>query len=115
MIQSKFSMADVRRTLLAAYKKLQSTPDGISGKSSDGWCELQFPAIWDYLDGQDGFDEPCGLTIYSYALGPSRQHYINRGPVDCQVNYYTWESPDIFRKAVEVIESWAADIDEPAG
>jgi hypothetical protein len=43
MIQSKFSMADVRRTLLAAYKKLSATPEGISGKSSEGWCELQFP------------------------------------------------------------------------
>ena len=48
--------------------------------------------------------------IYSYALGPSRTHYFNRGDVERQVNYYTWEAPDFFAKAVEVVAAWADEI-----
>lgn len=103
------TMDDVRAALLAAYRK-QAASGPIEGKSSEGWCALHYPVVWDFLDEGAGFNEPSAIEIYSYALGPSRSHYINRGKVDRQVNYYTWESPDIFAKAVEVINGWVDQI-----
>lgn len=101
---------DVRAALWTAYTKLAYTAEGVCGKSSEGWCELQFPTWWD-CKSADEFAQPSGLMVYSYALGPSRTHYFNRGPVDRQVNYYTWEAPDFYAKAVEVVNAWAADVD----
>lgn len=100
-------MQDVRAALYIAYKRLGATSYGIEGKSSEGWCELQYPTYWDCETGEE-FLQPCGIMIYSYALGPSRRHYINRGKIDRQIDSTTWESPDIFRKAVEVISEWDA-------
>jgi hypothetical protein len=105
------NMEDVRRALWKAYKKAEKREYGIEGKSSEAWCELQYPTYWD-AENEDDFIEPCGIMIYSYALGTSRQHYIKRGKVDKQINYYTWQSPDIFRKAVEVINEWADNISD---
>lgn len=99
-------MEDVRRELWKAYKQAQSE-GWLEGKSSEAWCELEYPTFWD-CETEEDFLQPCGIMIYSYALGPSRTHYINRGPKDKKVNYYTWESPDIFAKAIEVIQSWVA-------
>jgi hypothetical protein len=104
------TMDDVRAALWAAYKKLEATKYGIEGKTSEGLCELQYPTYWDCQEAA-AFAEPSGLMIYSYALGPSRTHYFNRGKVDRQVNYYTWEAPDFYAKAVEVVNGWAADVD----
>lgn len=104
------TISDVRSAIWAAYKKLEATEDGIGLKASEGFCELKYPTIWECEDAAD-FSEPCGLMIYSYALGPSRTHYFNRGDVDRQVNYYTWEAPDFYAKAVEVVNGWADDID----
>lgn len=101
---------DVRAALWAAYKKLEATEHGVEGKSSEGWCELQYPTFFDCQSSAE-FADPCGLMIYSYALGPSRAHYFNRGKIDRQVNYYTWEAPDFYAKAVEVVNSWAAAVD----
>ncbi len=104
-------MIDVRRALWGAYKKAQKTEYGIEGKSSEAWCELQYPPFWD-ADDEETFIRPHRIMIFSYALGSSRRHYIEYGPEDKQVDYYIWQSPDIFKKAVEVIESWAAEIDD---
>ena len=100
------TMEDVRRALWAAYKKQDATPDGIEGKSSEAWCELNYPTYWE-CETEVEFLNPCGVMVYSYARGPSRQHYFNVGKEDRQVNYYTWESPDPYAKAVEVIGQWA--------
>ena len=104
------NMADVRRALWRAYEKAASTEYGIDGKASDGWVELRYPTYWE-CETEDEFLQPCGIMIYSYALGPSRRHYINRGDEDRRVDHNTWESPDIFEKAVEIIESWERNID----
>jgi len=98
-------MEDVREALWYAYKKEEESEYGVEGKSSEAWCELQYPTWWD-CETLEEFKKPCGIMIYSYALGPSRTHYINYGEEDKQINYYTWESPDIYTKAVEVINSW---------
>ena len=102
-------MKDVRNTLWKAYKQLESSTNGIEGRLSEGWCELKYPT---YLNCEtpDEFCEPYGLIVYSYALGTSRMHLFNRGAIDRQVNYYTWEAPDFYAKAVEVINEWANNI-----
>lgn len=103
------TMDDVRRALWAAYKTLEATFEGIEGKSSEAWFELQYPTYWECETLED-FLKPCGIMVYSYALGPSRSHYFRLGKVDREVNYYTWESPDPCAKAVEIIGQWAAGI-----
>lgn len=99
------NMTDVRKALWKAYKKAEKREYGIEGKSSEAWCELRYCTFWDVEDEED-FIEPYEIMIYSYALGPSRRHFIRRGDSDRQINYYTWESPDIFQKAVDVINEW---------
>jgi hypothetical protein len=104
------TMKDVRQALWNAYKKLEATSEGVCGKSSEGWCELQYPTYWN-CETSEEFSQASGLIVYSYALGTSRTHYFNRGLVDRQVNYYTWEATDFYAKAVEIVNAWAADID----
>lgn len=102
-------MNDVRKTLWNAYKKLQQSENGLEGsKSSEGYCELLYPSFWD-CDSLEEFQEPCGLMIYSYVLGPGRQHFIYKSKSEHQDDYRTWVAPDIYEKAVEVIKSWEID------
>jgi hypothetical protein len=108
------TMNDVRAALWAAYKKLEAKDGVIEDKSSEGLCELQYPKFWNCQDAAT-FAEPCGLIIYSYAFGPSRRNCFNRGEADRQVNYCTWEAPDFYAKAVEIVNSWAAAVDSWAG
>ena len=98
-------MSDVRLALWNAYKLKEQSEYGIEGKSSEAYCELIYPSYWE-CSTLDEFLIPKGIMIYSYALGPSRSHYINYGASERDVNYYTWESPDIYEKAVKVINSW---------
>ena len=100
---------DVRRALFEAYKKKEQSEYGIEGKSSEGWCEVLYPTFWD-CETIDEFLKPCGIMVYSYALGPSRQHYFKYAEKEKQENYYTWYAPDFFAKAVEVINRWAEDV-----
>lgn len=102
------TIRDVRDALKEAYDKLDRCEPGWGGKSSEAWCSVSYPSRFSDND----FYEPCALTVYSYALGPSREHYFNRAEKDGHPNYYTWESPDIFAKAVEVIRGWASEIRE---
>lgn len=51
---------------------------GDGHKSSEGAVEVHFGNFWD----RDGWDAPgaggtVGVSIYSYALGPSRNHYFD--------------------------------------
>ena len=99
---------DVRVALWRAYQKLAES-GGIDGKSSEGYCELLYPTIWDAQSVEE-FCRPEGVMVYSYALGPNRQHYFWRGPVDRQKESNQWFAPDPFAKAVKVIEEWEAEI-----
>jgi hypothetical protein len=101
-------MADVRKALLALYRKAAAAGQ-LEGKSDEAWCDVAYPTYWDAGENEAEFLLPHRLMIYSYALGPSRQHYIERGP-EKVVNYYTWRAPDIFAKALEVIADWDADL-----
>lgn len=102
---------EVREALWKAYKEAEKSEDGIEGKTSEAYCELMFPTYWD-CSSLEEFCQPIGIMVYSYALGPSRRHFFFRGEEETHPNYYTWYSPDIFKKAVEVIESWERDIEE---
>lgn len=100
---------DVRVSLYNAYRKLADQPGGIEGKMSEGHVNLKYPTYWDSENVAD-FCEPYGIEIYSYALGPSRSHYILKEEKESHPNYYTWCGPDIFGLAVKVINSWADEI-----
>ena len=99
------SIEDVRKALWDAYKRADESELGIEGKSSEACCEVFYPSYWE-CDSFEQFVKPSGLCVYSYALGPSRTHYFYFGDEERQINYYTWVSPDPFKKAVEVINSW---------
>jgi len=100
---------DVRKALFEAYKKKEQSEDGIEGKSGEGWCEVLYPTFWE-CETIDEFLKPCGVMVYSYALGPSRQHYFRYAEIEKNDDYTTWYAPDFFAKAVEVINSWVEDV-----
>ena len=100
---------EVRKALWLAYKKLEATEEGIEGKSVDGCCELLYPNIWD-CKSIEQFSTPSCIMVYSYALGPSRQHYFYQGNKESNPNYYTWISKNMYKKAVEIINQWADNI-----
>lgn len=102
-------MNDVRVALWRAYKKRAESEGEIDGKSSEGYCELLYPTYWE-CNTEDEFKTPHGIMIYSYALGPNRKHYIYCG-IPRKADSNIWYSPDIYRKAVEVINSWMEDED----
>lgn len=96
---------DVRKALKEAYDTARKHPDWEGGKSSEAHCSVHYPSIYQ----KEPFSNPYKLDVYSYALGPSREHYFIRADKEAHPNYYTWEAPDIFAKAVEVISGWAAE------
>jgi len=114
-MSEKATIEDVRRALWRAYEIERIARGDLGGKSSEGTCTVEYPTVWEHHDDgllgdmPLGFAEPIGLMVYSYALGPSRQHYFHRAAEESHPNYYTWYAPDIFAKAVEVINGWAKD------
>ena len=102
-------MNDVRRALFRAYANEAKRHYGLEGcKSSEAYCELLYPTWWECGGDESAFLQPYGVMVYSYALGPNRQHYFTRGETDRQIESNRWESPDFFAKAVEVINQWDA-------
>ena len=121
-MSEKATIEDVRRALWRAYVDLVRTDCDGGWKSSEAWCDVSYPNFWDHVDYDEanrdeppaGFLEPSSLMVYSYALGPSRQHYFHRAAEESHPNYYTWYAQDIFAKAVEVIDGWSRDQAEGA-
>lgn len=108
----KVTMDDVRRALWDAYEAARKAPD-FMGKMAEGSCELIYPNIWE-CESVDEFLEPKGIMVYSYSLGPSRQHYFLRSDEDRQDKYYSWHSRDMYAKAVEVINQWRQEWEDEA-
>jgi hypothetical protein len=102
------TIGDVRRVLWEAYEKWASTVD-IYGKSAEGTCSLIYPTYWESEELAD-FSEPIGLEVYSYALGPNREHYFMKAEKEDHPESDVWESPDFMGKAVEVIKGWMENI-----
>lgn len=100
----------VRSELWSAYK-WRSDSGKLDGKSEDGRVSVIYPA-WYECETRDEFLSPIAIGIYSYDIGPSRMHYVwdsryrNKEPED----YRNYHSPNICRKAVEVIQQWVADL-----
>ena len=104
-------MTNVRKALWKAYRLAEKTGYLDSCKMSEAYCELIYPTYFDCED-IDCFLEPVGIMIYSYALGPSRRHYIYKGKKEKQISINEWVSSNIFTKAVEVINTWIKDIED---
>lgn len=101
---------DVRRAVWDAYQRATKNPS-YEGKSSEGYIEVLYPNFWEAKSFED-FAEPKGVMIYSYALGPSRQHYFFKSDRDFQLDYATWYSVEPFNRAIEEINKWVAEFEE---
>jgi len=62
-------LVEIQRLLTEAYDHYFQHSDGYC-KSSEGAVSLHYP---NYFDQRDGVTEPQ-VSIYSYVLGPSRNH-----------------------------------------
>lgn len=71
-------------------------------KMGDGGCTVKYPEFWKE-EGCGGI-EAEGLEIYSYVLGPSRNHYFYKG--DGKGDYATFYSSDPFQTALEEVQKW---------
>lgn len=98
-------ITDVRKALKKAYDKAVQDPN-YCGKMSEAYTEVCYPSYWQ-SELREDFDKPYQLMVYSYALGPSRNHYFIQSDKDRQVNYYTWHCTDMYATAVEVINGWS--------
>ncbi len=103
-------MTDVRKALWRAYKKI-----GIEEKRmpvEEGYCELQYPSLEDADYNEEKFLRPTGVFIYSPTLLSKESCYVEQGDEECKINDYAWQAPDIFKKAVDLIDLWADDLKE---
>lgn len=69
---------EIQRLLAEAYRHYFENSDGYC-KSSEGAVSISIPPFfWDdeELD-RNGYKRRPGVTVYSYVLGPSRQHYFD--------------------------------------
>lgn len=101
----------VRRQLWRTYQKCSN--HCLEGKSGEASVCIYYPPFWD-IESEDDFLRPTTIEVYSYALGPSRRHYFELGKKESHPNYYTWISPDPYKKAIEVIQQWEKSFLEDA-
>jgi hypothetical protein len=94
--------AAIRRLLDEAYKDYFARSDGYC-KSSEGYIEVYYPTWFEVEAGRDPM-KANGLMVWSYALGPSRQHHFWEGKG--RGDYSTHYSADPFAKAVQVVTKW---------
>lgn len=70
--QDAVKLAQIRALLAEAYEHYFANSDGHC-KSSEGAISLHFqPFFW----REDEPQERVGVSIFSYVLGPSREHYF---------------------------------------
>ena len=110
MRKKEQNIKDVRKALWDAYKLYFESVEDSYCKPQEAYCDVFYPNYFECEDDFDKFCEPNGIMIYSYCLGPSRSHYIFKGKEDKQIDYDRWESPNIYKKAVEIINRWAESI-----
>lgn len=71
-------LAEIQRLLAEAYEHYMADGDG-GWKSSEGHISISFPEFF-WIDGfygeNDTLPKPPEVSIYSYALGPSRMHHF---------------------------------------
>lgn len=91
--------AEIRRLLAEAYAHYNDVH-----KIADGLCEVSYPTAYGDEGHGCGSVEACSLMIYSYALGPYRQHHFTAGAPLQRDNI--WQSPDPFETALRVVRIW---------
>lgn len=64
-------LAEIRRLLTEAYEHYFANSDGYC-KSSEGAISIHYPP---YFWREEEYEAPS-VEIYSYVLGPSRQHHF---------------------------------------
>lgn len=97
--------AEIRRLLAEGYRIHETLDDGIH-KTADGLCEVSYPTAYSDDEGCGGV-EAKGLMIYSYVLGPSREHYFHKGRG--RGDYNTFYSQDPFETALAEVRRWVGE------
>lgn len=94
---------EIRKLLKEAYDYYFEHSDGLS-KWSEGAVEINYP---NYFDEKKGLDplESTGIMIYSYVLGPSREHYFNSFE-KALVEVKKWHKSMIETSPKELESSW---------
>lgn len=98
---------DVRRALHAAYGEAHLNPDA-TWKRGDGAVTVHYPAYLDDFQPPplEEFMMPEYIIIWSYLLGPHRQHHVYYAPQVNKTKDDQWYGPDVFTLALEMIEGW---------
>jgi len=103
-------MTDVRKALWRAYKKLEIEEKKIIIEKD--YCELQYPSFEKTAYNKESYLQPNCILIYSPILFPNGPCHIEKGDEEYKITRFYWQAPDIFKKAVDLINSWAGDLKE---
>lgn len=95
---------EIRSVLRESYTEYLACGDPCT-KSSDGQIRVKYPPFW-----HDGWQEPeaYSIEIYSYALGPSRNHTWTKG--EGKDTYYDKYGDDPFSMALADVKEWQREM-----
>lgn len=96
---------EIRSVLQAAYAEYFAIGD-CATKSDDGLIEVQYPP---YHHEEWTAQEAYKISIYSYALGPSRMHIWEKGSGNS--TYYHKYCDDPFTQALLDVREWQREND----
>lgn len=101
-------MKDINKIVKDGYKRIKDLglDSGFMGKRREGVVTIQYASIWD-----DDVMEVSSVEIYSYELGPSRQHYFykSQNGKEYTTDYNTWHCVDPVETAAKVFNGWVED------
>jgi hypothetical protein len=98
-------LRQIRTLMNEAYDHYFKFSDGYC-KSAEGAIEVYYPNYFDVRAG-DNPEEATGLMVYSYVLGPSRQHHWFKGKG--KGDYATKWTADPFATALKDVQKWHQD------
>jgi len=98
------TLTEIRAVLRDAYAEYLAGGDPCT-KSSDGHIQVKYPPFW-----HDGWQEPeaYSIEIYSYALGPSRNHTWTKGKG--KGSYADKYGDDPFAMALADVREWQREM-----
>jgi hypothetical protein len=92
----------VRKALSDLYEFYYANGGDRSGKSSEGVITVSYPGHNDECPA----NTPYSISIYSYELGPSRNHLVVYDEREDTRDSTNWKGPDVFVLAERMIDSW---------
>lgn len=104
-------LREIRQVLYEAYE-LECTYGEGYGKFGEMLCEVEYPTYWNVEHGKYDMMEPVSIMIYSYMLGPSRQHYFILDDIETHPHANTWRTTDIFATALRAVKEWRRSAEE---